>query len=238
MNRVNLISEKLKIDTALTSQNLAGPATSAYFPMSKYGKALFVAEIGAMAANATSILQVMQATDAAGGGPAKAVQNLTATITANSGVTEATVVDGGAANGATVTINGIAFKKAAGTDATKREFSNAVGLVTCVNDSAKGVPGVTATNAAGTVTLSVDEPGEGTITLATSDAANITLATVRALGYVECDASFLDIRNGFDHVALQVTNSAGMQTGAVLLRGDARYTPTQFVAASKTDTSA
>ncbi len=237
---MNLISEKLKIDIALAPQNVGGGGAVAgtYYPMNKYGKALFVAEIGAMAAGATSILQVMQATDAAGGGPAKAVDNLTATITANSAVTEATVADGGAANGATVTINGIAFKKAAGTDATKREFSNADGLVTCVNDSAKGVPGVTATNAAGTVTLSVDEPGEGTITLATSDAANITLATVRALGYVECDASFLDIRNGFDHVAISIDNSAQMQTGAVLLRGDARYTPTQFVAASKTDTSA
>lgn len=232
---MNLISEKVKIDIALAPQNLNGAGVSEYFPMSHYGRALFVVELGAMAAGATSTLQVMQATDATGA-VSKAVTNNAAIITANTRVAEATVVDGGAANGATITINGIVFTKAAATDATKREFSDAAGLETCVNDAANGVPGVTAVNNAGTVTLSVDEPGEDTITVATSDAANIVLATVRTIGYVECDASFLDLANGFNHVGISVTNApAGMLTSAVLLRGDPRYTPVQTVAAAKTD---
>lgn len=54
-------------------------------------------------------------------------------------------------------------------------------------------------------------------------------------GYVECDASFLDLVNGFDHIVLRVTNSAAVQTGAVLLRGEARFNPVQKVAAAKTN---
>lgn len=235
---MKLLSEALKIDMALTPQNLNGAGTGPYYELGKYGRALFVWEVGAMAAGATSIGQVMQAVNAAGGGPAKVVTNNTATITANTDVTEATVIDGGAANGETITINGVVFTKAAATDATAQEFADAAGLETCVNHATMGVPGVTATNAAGTVTLAVDEPGEETITVETSDAVNITLATIRAIGYVECDVSFLDLDDGFNHVALRVTNSAAMLTGAVLVRGDARYTPVQYVAAAKADVSA
>lgn len=230
-----ILSEAVKIDIALTSQSLNGAGTGPYYKLGKYRKALFVWEVGAMAAGVNSVGQVMQAINAAGGGPAKVVANNDATITANTEVMEATVADGGAANGATITINGIVFTKAAATDAANGEFADAAGLETCVNHVTRGVPGVTATNNAGTVTLAVDEPGEKTITVETSDAANITLATVRAIGYIECDASFLDLDDGFDHVALQVTNSVATFTGAVLLRGDARYTPAQAVAAAKAD---
>jgi hypothetical protein len=249
---VNLLSEKLKIDTALTSQNLNGPGVGEYFPMSKYGRALFIVEIGAMAAAATSVLQVMQATTAAGGGPAKAVANNTATITANTNVAAATLSIVSAAGGVhvagqTVSINGLVFTAADADVPTSRVYAvgasgadSAAALLAKINSTNPniGVPGVTGASAvdgANTViTLTVDEPGETSIT-AVASAATTVVATLRAVGYVECDASFLDLANGFNHVAISVTNSAAMQTGAVLVRGDARYTPVQHVAAAKAD---
>ena len=241
---MNLISEKLKIDTALTSQNLNGAGTSDYYALNKYGRGLFVVEIGAMAAAATSVLQVMQATDAAGGGPAKAVTNLVATMTANFDVAAATLTVAAVQVADVVTVNGVVFTGAAAADLPNNVFladvgddgATATSLAAAINH-ANGVPGVTATANAAVVTLVATEPGEADITIENAS-ATITPATLRAVGYVEVDASMLDLANGFDHVAIQVTNSAAMLTGAVLLRGDARYTPTQYVAASKTDTSA
>lgn len=236
---MKLMSEAQKIDIALTSANLNGASTGPYYDLAKYGKALFVVEIGAMAAAATSALQVMQATNAAAGGPAKVVTNNTATITANTRVAAATLTLVNVAVGNQVTINGRTFTAAAAADLPNRVFSqagddtaDAASLVLAINHATAGVPGVTATSALGVVTLVATEPGETTITI-TDAAAAITPATLRAVAYVECDAAYLDTANNFTHVALRVTNSAAMQTGAVLLRGQARYSPGQQVAASK-----
>ena len=66
----NLLSEELKIDTAFIPDCRAQrPQHRSLTPMDSWRKALFVVEIGAMAAAATCALQAMQATDAAGGGP-------------------------------------------------------------------------------------------------------------------------------------------------------------------------
>jgi len=246
---MKLLSESQKIDIALTSASLAGPGTGAYYSMTKYGKALFVVEVGAMAAAATSIAQVMQATSAAAV-VSKAVTNNVATITANTNVTSAALTIVSAAGGVhvagqTVTINGCIFTAAAADVAASRVYAvGADGATSAANLLAKinstnvniGVPGVTGASAvdgANTVlTLTVDEPGDTTIT-AVASAATTVVSTLSAIAYVECDASFLDDVNGFDHVAIRVTNSAAIQTGAVLLRGEARYSPTQYVAASK-----
>lgn len=238
---MKLLSEDIKVDIALTAQSLDGAGTGPYYRMDRHRKALFVAEIGAMAAAATSALQIMQAQDAAAGG-AKVVTNNTATITANVKVASATLTLATVLAGDKVTINGLIFT--AHTDTTtpaNREFSisgtddeAAAELATCINDPTYGVPGVTATPAAAVVTLDASEPGDVTITI-TDPAATITPATVRAIGYVECDASFLDIANGYDHLALRITNSAAMLTGAVLVRGNSRYSPEQQVAAAKAD---
>lgn len=237
-----LVSETVKLDVALAPQSLNGAGTGEYFKLDKYGKALFVVEFGAMAAGATSALQVMQALDAAGTG-AKAVTHNAATITANIKVAAATLTCDTVIADDQVTINGLVFTAAANEDLPNRKFAVgandtecAASLAKAINHATAGVPGITATSALGVVTLVAAEPGEATITIADA-AQTITPATLRALGYVECDASFLDTANGFDHVAIRVTNSAAMQTGAILIRGQARYTPEQFVAAAKTDVS-
>jgi len=237
----NLLSERLKVDTAIVSQSLNGAGTSVYYNMKKYRKALFITEIGAMAAAATSVMQVMEARDAAATG-AQVLTGLTATMTANIGVAEATLTLATVLNTEAVTINGLVFT--AHTDTTTlalRQFdisgtdtADAVELVLCINDPVYGVPGVTATSAAGVVTLVATEPGEVDITITDAAAGTITPATIRAIGYVEVDHSMMTKATGavaaYTHLALRVTNSGAMQTGAVLVRGNNRYTPVQTVA--------
>ena len=87
---MKLLSEDVKLDIGLTSANLNGPATGAYYLMTNYRKALFVVEVGAMAAASTCQLQIMQAKDSAGK-DAKVITNNAAEITANVKVTEATL---------------------------------------------------------------------------------------------------------------------------------------------------
>lgn len=235
-----LLCETAKIDIALTSQSLNNAVTGPYYPMTNYGKALFIVEVGAMAAANTSALQVMQAQDAAGTG-AKAVTNNAATITANVHVAAATLTVANVQVGNAVTINGLTFTAAAAADLPNRKFAVgadnaacAASLAAAINHAIAGVPGVTATSNQAVVTLTATEPGEADITINAAD-ATITPATLRAIGFVECDASFLDNRNGFTHVALRVTNSAATQTGAVLLRGQGRFSPVHRVAAAKVD---
>jgi len=238
-----LLSEAIKIDIALTSASLNGAGTGAYYKMDKYGKALFLWEVGAMAAGVTSVGQFMQAKDAAGT-DAKVITNNAATITANVHVAAATLTVAAVQAGDQVTINGLTFTGAAAADLPNRVFladgadnnATAASLAQAINHAA-GVPGVTAAAALAVVTLTGTEPGEVDITIGDA-AATITPATLRAIGYVECDASFLDDVNGFTHVALRVTNSAAAQTGAVLLRGQGRFSPVQKVAAAKADVSA
>ena len=238
---MKLLSESQKIDIALTAASLNGAGTGAYFPMSKYGKALFVVEVGAMAAAATSVLQVMQATNAAAGG-AKVITNNAATITANTNVAAALLTSAVVhVAGDTYTVNGLVFTAAAADGgATSRTYAigadataSTANLAAKINSAVVGVPGVLATANVGALTLTADEPGEVAITLSASAGAVGVPSRLRAIAYVECDASFLDDTNGFSHVAIRVTNSAAILTGAVLLRGEGRFSPTQYVAASK-----
>lgn len=235
---MKLMSESQKIDIGLTSSNLNGAGTGPYYPMGKYGKALFVVECGAMAAATTAIIQVMQAQDAAGAG-VKAITNNTATMTANTDVAAATLTVNAVQAGDVVTVNGLTFTAAAAADLAKRVFlagangATADSLAAAINHPVAGVPGITAaSNGVAVVTLTAAEPGENNITI-TGASGTITPATLRAVGYVECDAAFLDTVNGFSHVALRVTTNAATQTGAVLLRGQGRFSPIQTVAAAK-----
>ncbi len=238
-----LVSEAAKLDIALTPQSLNGAGTGEYFLMDKYRKALFVVEVGTMAAGVTSALQVMQAQDAAGTG-AKVVTNNAATITANTNVAAALLTSALVhVAGDVYTVNGLDFTAAAADGgATSRTYAvganataSTAALAAKINDPVIGVPGVLASANAGVLTLTADEPGEIAITIAASAGAVGVPSTARAIGYVECNASFLDLANGFTHVALRVTNSAATQTGAILIRGDGRYSPEQYVAAAKTD---
>jgi len=225
------LDEQLKVDIGLVSQALNNTnATGKYYDMAEYRRAIAILSGGAMAATKTTALQIMEATDGDGTG-AQAISGKLATITANTLVTECTVSLGSAAITDVVTINGIAFTMAAGTDATAREFADDDGLATCVNDETYGVSGVSATATGDVATLVADPKGDAVITVSkTENAGTITLATTKAQAYVELEA--MDLTADFTHIACKVTTTANSNVAVVLLRGSARKPITQKVGAS------
>lgn len=163
---------------------------------------------GAMAATKTSKVELLQATDKEGTG-AKAITGANAEITANSLVTEATIALAAAAQTDVVTVNGVSFTMAAATDASKREFADAAGLVTCINSATYGVPGVFASAVTTTVTVRAEPAGEVAITVGKTEVAGtVTLATTKAQAFVDVDVGHLDLANDFVYVAAKVTTSA------------------------------
>jgi len=219
---------------AINNNNATGP----YYSMKNFRRALFILGGGAMAATKTSILALYQATNAAAGS-AKAITDASATITANEDVTELTITLASVLADETIVVNGLTFTAhATVTTVADREFSisgddtaDAAALVTCINDSVYGCPGVTATSALGVVTLVSTDPGAVAITAASED-ATFVVATTKAVAYVEVDHMALDHALGFTHVAAKVTTTANTVVSVTLLRGDPREGITQVVGAS------
>ncbi|MCX5835144.1 MAG: hypothetical protein NTV99_11685 [Deltaproteobacteria bacterium] len=162
----------------------------------------------------------------------------TATITANINVTSLTLALSNCLNTHTIVINGLTFTAHTNTTTlASREFSisgddtaDGTELATCINDPTYGVPGVTASNNAGTVTLVSTVPGATVITAAQGTGATITVATLKALAYVELDA--LTLEDGFTHIATKVTTDATILISTAILRGGQRGAITQKVGAS------
>lgn len=237
---MNKFYDEEKIDVGLGPIAVNTTAYTQYFKMTEGRRVAFSFNIGAMAASATLAGQVYQAQDAAATG-AKVVTNATCTITANTNVKQATVTLATCLAGETVVINGLTFTAhATTTTVANREFSisgtdtaDAAELVTCINDATYGVPGIFASSAAGVVTLRATEPGDNYITVVGD--TNATAATVAADALVEIEADMLDTNNGFDHVALLLTTSTSMICSATCIRGRNRYTPVQYLGASKTN---
>lgn len=236
------IHEDVKIDVGLVSQALNNTnATGKYHSLKDYRSALAILSGGAMAATKTTKIELLQAKDAAATG-AKAITGAEATITANALVTEATVTLATFLADGTITINGLVFTAHADTTTpANREFSiagtdtqDAAELVTCINDATYGVPGVTASNNAGVVTLIATDPGEKVITVSSSpDDGTCVKATTKAQAFVEVLSTLLDKKNDFTHVAVKVTTTANSNVAVVLQRGRIRFTPEQKVGANK-----
>lgn len=241
---MNRLYEALKADIALVSQALNNSnATGRYYSMAGFMRAIAILNGGAMAATKVTTVELLQAQDAAGTGskgiPSTAGQAATATVTANSLVTEGTLTLGTVLAADAVTINGLTFTAhATVTTVASRQFSisgndtaDAVELAACINDSTYGVPGITATPSAAVITLAPTVPGAATVTVA-NPASTITAATTKAQAYVEIENFSLDHANGFTHVAVKITTTANSNLAAVLLRGYPRDAVSQQVGAS------
>lgn len=230
---MNGINEALKIDIGVVAQTITNSNdTGRYYDMSKYRRALAIYNVGAMAAGTTAKIEFYQATDALGTG-AKLMTSTAAEITANTNVAVATVALVSAVATDTVTINGITFTMAGATTAASRTFANAAGLVSDVNDATYGVPGVTASAATSFVTLIATDPGEKALTVSrTNGSGTVTLATTQAVAFSEVDVASMDLANGFTHLGVKATNTSTGGAAVVLVRGDARISPTQYVGAS------
>jgi hypothetical protein len=230
---MNGINEALKIDIGVVSQTITNSNdTGRYYDMSKYRRALAILNVGAMAASKAAKIEFYQATDASGTG-AKLMTSTAAEITANADVAVATVDLTSAAATDVVTINGVTFTMAAATSAADRKFADAAGLETCINHATYGVDGVTASDAGTVVTVTATDPGEKLLTVsATNGSGTVTVATTQAVAFSEVDVSSMDLANGFTHLAVKATSTATGGVSVVLVRGDARISPTQFVGAS------
>jgi hypothetical protein len=231
--------EEMKVDCGLPPTSLAtANATGAYYSLAEFRKAIAILNVADMAKTKTCKIEVFQGKNSAGGSGAL-LAGATATITANVNVAALTLALSTVLATHTIIINGLSFlADAATTTVADREFSIAGGtdtldgdeLCTCINDPTYGVPGVTAVNDAGTITLTATDPGAVAITAAQGVGATITVATLRAVAYVEVDA--LTLSDDFTHVACKITTSDTIIAGAVLLRGGKRQAITQAVGAS------
>ncbi len=233
------LHEDVKIDQGLPAQALNNTnVTGRYFPLAQARRVLAILSGGAMAATKTTIVELLQAQDHAGTGakgiPTTVGQLATVTVTANALVAEATVTLATFLATGTITINGLVFTAhATVTTYADREFKidgsdtqDGDELVLCINHATYGVPGVTAENAAGVVTLISTIPGEKTITVETSpDDGTCVKATVSAQAFVEAGAASLDLAGGFSHVGVKITTTADSVVAASLLRGRGRYAP-------------
>ena len=230
------IYERAKIDVGLVGQTINNSnATGNYYAAKKFRRALGILQVGALAATKTAKLEIMEATDVAGTG-AQLITGATATITANTNVTELTIALATFLAASTIVINGLTFTAhATTTTVANREFSisgndtaDGDALVTCINDATYGVPGVTASNNAGTVTLVATDPGATLITASSAGAA--TIATTKAQAYVEVDG--LQLSSGFTHIGCKVTSTGNGICAVTLLRTEERDVIVQKVGAS------
>jgi len=235
---MNKLFEQIKIDCGLVPQTINNSnVTGKYFDLSNYRSVIAVLMVGAMAATKTAKVEFLQAKDSAGT-DSKTVDNANATITANTNATELTIALATVTAGQTITINGLTFTAAASlTTYANREFGisgtdteDGDQLAACINHPTYGVPGVTATNNSGTLTLVATDPGEKLIT-ASSAAGTVTIATTKALAYVELETlSAIDAE--FNHLAAKVTSTANGICGVCLIRGGSRNAIEQQVGAS------
>jgi len=246
---MRLLSEGLKLDAAIEYQALATPAPgiiSRYFKLDRWSKALFVFVVDTMALAETVVAHVMEATSNAGAAAA-AIAGATCTITANTNVTVATIVCTTVLVGDDVVINGVTFTAAAAADLPNQVFdqsgddaADAASLAAAINHAsaqalflAAGGHVTAAVLAGSTVTLTMTEPGQGSLTVV-SGAGTMVVATVQAIGYIEVEDSALQA--GFTHVALRLVGAATINGSVALVRGGSRYgAADQSVAASDTD---
>lgn len=235
------ISDKVKLDTALSPRSLASTnATGQYHPMKDYERAAFVFSAKDMADAKTVVAQVYQATDAEGTS-AKVITNAAATITCPAGVTSATVTATAVTDGDVITINDQVFTcEDTDPDIDEGQFDSGAddtaamaNLATAINHL---LPDLYATSSLGVLTVKARERGEATVTIADATGTMVP-AALEAIGYIEIEPSFLDLDGGFTHVALKLTTNATIVVAADLLRQGGRYSPVQQVGASKEDVS-
>lgn len=247
------ISERAKIDIGLIGTTLSNAnATGDYYDMRGYRKAIAICLDGASAVNKTTKVEFLQATAKAGTN-AKVVKQSnsstgtessatnTAAAAALSDVTECTLTLSSAANGETVTINGLVFTAHTNTTtASKREFKidgtdaqDATALAGLINNATYGVPGVTCVDGGdGALTLTATEAGGLVIDVSTDAVTHIIPAITKQVIISEIDIGDMDHAGGFYWLAVKVTKAGNGIVAVTLIREPSDYVPVQAVAAA------
>ena len=259
------LSQDIKVDVAISPVQATSSVTSPYFKLDNYDRALFVwniTPVGASAVVTTSIATIYQAKDASAATSAAALSSSTAIISLGTKATEFTITPAtlSAADTFSVTgydINGdavtaLTFTAAdggtAGATASDREFSindTAAGtgivsnactqIAAILNNATYGVPGLYASASSTNVTCRAIEVGENMFTLTSSSTTNLTMATTKAIGMCEVNASSLTLSSDFTHVAININNQISAWTSAICIRaGRKRHMPIQMVGAITT----
>lgn len=244
------LDELVKVDLALEPQTLASnaDADTDYYSLEHYRKALFAVQYEAQGVIAAQVLLpaddieigLFEAEDTAGAGAQELEDadgnDIEVEIAGCVHATEAIIHHtANYAPGDNFTINGVNFTyDALGYDPVDRPLSydSAADAVVAINAHFDDL--TASVGAANSIHIEATVPGEVTVSVAEDIADGASFAgTLRAIGYVEVDASQLS--DGYKAVAVNVENDTATATGVfsvLCIRGDGRYSPQQAVAAS------
>ena len=192
--------------TSITNSNVTGT----YVDVRRLYRLTAILGCGAMAANKTTKLELMQAKDE-DAGSAEAIATYTATITANTKVKQATVALASVDTGDTVTvttyqgttqIDTATFTK--GDADAGLGFTNAAGLEAAINANITGV--LAADSTTNVIVTALDGY---TVTVASTDAVgSVTVATNEGIVAIDIPEDAIDFDEGFTHIAPKVTSTA------------------------------
>ncbi len=195
------LTEGYRIDAALVPQTLNnGNATGHYYSLKGVRRLLLIGLGGAAAATKTFKVELLEAEDASGTN----AQSVDSAIgTANTKVKELTIATGSAANTDVITVNGVDFTKAAAEDTDANEWDDADSLASQINSD---VPGVTASNSTGTITITADE-GYTVTASKTENAGTFTIATTEWAVILELGEEDLDVDYPFGAPKITATGN-------------------------------
>jgi len=254
---MHLIQEATKVDCAVYPQVGATSITGEWFNMTKYAKALFIAQVWGQH-NADSLtFSVYEATDATGSDEsilgaaitmAQGINLTMCTITFASIDVDDTIIitpstfDG---QGALSAGTALTFTAKASETLTSRYFNQAstdaataTSFAACVNDATYGIPGVLASATDAVVTLTMDEPGDGTFTIVESDTAKSAVEDYIQQAHFEVAVQDMNRDSDFTHIGARFASiETDVRTTCQIIRSTAGYGPVGQVSAYSDDAS-
>jgi hypothetical protein len=218
------LTENYAFDLGVVPQSLNNTnATGRYFKMAGHRRAVAVVLGGAAAAESTTTIAWLQATDE-DGTSAKAITSASAEGTSGTKDTAATISLGSVAATDVVTINGVAFTCVA-SGAGALEFADDDELVTAIE--ASSIADQVSASASSDVVTLVARDGYAITLAKTENVGTITLATTQHIVMAEIDEKDLDIDNGFDCVAPRITVTGNGVYGVAVMRDMKKMPKTQ-----------
>jgi hypothetical protein len=236
------LHEGVKLDTGLYPMTNATSQTGPYYPMDKYRQAVFHLMVKDMTDGQSLLFAVYEAADAAGGSPAQLGANVTlsqgtkvnkAQVTCTSVSADDTLIITmyKLEHGELVAQSALTFTAKGAESLANRQFDRSgtdtacgTSLAACINDATYGVSGLTATAAAGVVTLTITVPGDGVfdITELAGAAARLVVVDLEQQAYFAVLAD--ELTSGLTHIGARVSSvDTNVELACSLLRSMPRY---------------
>lgn len=252
------IVESTKVDCAIYPIDGSTSYNGEYFNMKTYAKALFVVQVSGQLTGEEIVFKVYEAVDAAGSGTpqqlgaditlAQGVKITMCTVTMNTPDVDDTIIitPYTFVNGVMTAGTALTFTAKAAESLANRQFAQsgnttaqATSLAACINDATYGVPGVLASASSAVVTLTMDEPGDGTFTITEVDTAKTIVTDLLQQAHFEVAVQDMDREDDFTHIQARVSDiSASVEFySCTLIRAVAGYKPVGQVSAYNDDAS-